>query len=106
MVAEFSDLALHFEALANVSEQDLNDLQEHLYTKTTRRECCDLHSLHRLYRAFTTVSFNSFATDLDKASPDDVNAKNVKLKELVAEYFRSDGSSSNHQVFTVSFILS
>ena len=27
MVAEFSDLALHFEALANVSEQDLNDLQ-------------------------------------------------------------------------------
>ena len=34
---------------------------------------------------------------MNKASADDVNAKNVKLKELVGEYFRSDGSSINHQ---------
>ena len=71
-------------------------MQDYLYSKTTNRECLDLHSLHRLYRAFTTVSFNNFA-DMEKSSPDDLSAKNIKLKELVAEYFRSDGSF-NHQV--------
>ena len=56
LMVEFSDLAFHFVALANLSDDDLEEILEFLVNKTSKREQSELSSLFHAYRAFSSVA--------------------------------------------------
>jgi len=56
VLVEFSDLAFHFMALRGLTDEDLEEVLDFLYSKTLTREKAELSSLYRAYRAFSAVA--------------------------------------------------
>ena len=84
VMVDFSNLSFHLEAKNNMTEDDLDQLQDELYERSRNQEYSDLSNLYRLFRAFNVVSYKShedtFAEDLEERSD--------KLKHFVTSYFK------------------
>ena len=83
VLVEFSELALHFEAVRDLSAEDRDYLKTYLHDRSLQREKTELYDLQRVFRSFNSVASQSYKECAEEAS----TALSDKLKNFVSEYF-------------------
>ncbi|XP_048739523.2 ATP-dependent DNA helicase Q4-like isoform X3 [Ostrea edulis] len=85
VMVEFSNLAFHFTAPGDLSDEEFDDVLQFLHGQVQKHEKSEIHQLKYLSDSLKSVSHKNFwmaADTLDKE-------KNRKLKEIINDYFES-----------------
>ncbi|XP_061162436.1 ATP-dependent DNA helicase Q4-like isoform X2 [Saccostrea echinata] len=85
VMVEFSDLAFHFTAPGDLSDEELDDVLEFLHERIQKQEKSEIQQLNYLSDSLRSVSHKNFWMSADALD----EGKNRKLKEIINDYFES-----------------
>ncbi|XP_062621086.1 ATP-dependent DNA helicase Q4-like isoform X2 [Saccostrea cucullata] len=83
VMVEFSDLAFHFTAPGDLSDEELDDVLEFLHERIQKQEKSEIQQLNYLSDSLRSVSHKNFWMSADALD----EGKNRKLKEIINDYF-------------------
>ena len=84
VLVEFDELAFHFEAFREISDEQKDKLNAILCSRIRNQETRELAALQRIYRAFSLVA----QRDVNSRCQNELNSQ--KLKTFITEYFNED----------------